>query len=239
MPATIDGPVLVTGGSTSLSRELASHVLLRSAHEVRLIERPGAWSRRESGSSAAGVAECALDDGPATDELVAGVKQLVHVEPHGVARVAREQQQGGGGDADADTDTSAGWLMAATRCTYNLLLAAGDKPQHFSTTAASNCSRLQLPTRACALVVAVGKFAVSVLTVSRRCRAAAAGVDHCVIVSSMDVFASLPAECATPLPGWRPRPSPWPASLGPHLTEFTAAQFGRHPGASATAHVPC
>eukprot|EP01052_Picozoa_sp_SAG31_P014443 SAG31_NODE_897_length_11148_cov_15.102815_11_plen_84_part_00 len=45
----------------------------------------------------------------------------------------------------------------------------------------------------------------------------------------MEVFASLPPDLATPLPGWRPRPSPYASSLSFHLAEFTAAQFGRHP----------
>ncbi len=118
--------------------------------------------------------DCALGHGAETDDLVAGIETVVHVEPALVS----------------DCDDSDDWLDSCTRCTFNLLVAAE-----------------------------------------------AAGVRHFVLLSRMDVLVNLP-DIALVNPSWRPRPSVSPASLGPHLAEFTARQFAFSTGQAGQTYEP-
>jgi nucleoside-diphosphate-sugar epimerase len=60
------------------------------------------------------------------------------------------------------------------------------------------------------------------------------GVEHFVLVSSLDVLVNLEPDLhpAVIQASWRPRPSTAPSSLGPHCAEFVARQFAFLPGAS-------
>ena len=122
--------VLITGGASGLGQAIAARVIAEG-HAVRLTDRaplpceitpphprsPRCWAwlttaRRVAGRRAAAGGEhvqCALDDDEETAALLAGVDQLVHVEP------ALPLPTSGGDNT---------WLDLATRCSYNLLRAA-------------------------------------------------------------------------------------------------------------------
>ena len=82
---------LLTGATSEVGRLIAAH-LRSSGVELRLTSRD----------------DCSLGHGAETDELVAGVETVVHVEP---ALVSNNEE----------TDD---WLDSCTRCTFNLLVAA-------------------------------------------------------------------------------------------------------------------
>ena len=107
--------VLVTGGSSALAQAVAAE-LVALGHSVRLTDRPGSTPPQGLRDPSQGVSwvECALDRDEATVELVAGVEQIVHVEP----ALPTER-------LDA-LPPGLGWLDACTRCVYNLLLEAAD-----------------------------------------------------------------------------------------------------------------
>lgn len=54
--------------------------------------------------------------------------------------------------------------------------------------------------------------------------AAAAGVEHCVYLGSLDSFTAYDEDMRV-TPGWQPRPTAEPAVMAPHLGEFVAKEF--------------
>lgn len=92
--------VLITSGASELCAVLADHLAME--HEIRLTERAPVKSVHN-------FVQCALGHDRATNQLTSGIDVIVHaVEPL------------------PDEDVSAE-IDAATRCTYNLLLAAAEE----------------------------------------------------------------------------------------------------------------
>lgn len=146
--------VLVTGAASQLGRAVTPE-LRRRRHRLRLTDRRRLRTDLDFTQSQ-------LGHGQPTDELVEGVRAIVHIP--GPARP----------DADA-----AGWIDSCTRGTYNLLVAA-----------------------------------------------AAAGVEHCLYLSTLDLFLAYDAHLRVGT-GWRPRPSTEPRVLATYLGEFVAEEFAQ------------
>ena len=146
--------VLVTGAGSALGRAITAE-LRRRRHRLRLTDRRRLRTDLE-------FAQSRLGHTRATDELVQGMKAVVHVPaPPGAGAEAAE------------------WIDACTRCTYNLLTAAS-----------------------------------------------AAGVEHCVYVSTLDLFAAYDEDLRV-TPEWRPRPTTEPEVMAPDLGEFVAREFAQ------------
>ncbi len=146
--------VLVTGAGSALGRAITAE-LRRRRHRLRLTDRRRLRTDLEFVQSRLGHTR-------ATDELVQGMKAVVHVPaPPGAGAEAAE------------------WIDACTRCTYNLLTAAS-----------------------------------------------AAGVEHCVYVSTLDLFAAYDEDLRV-TPEWRPRPTTEPEVIAPGLGEFVAREFAQ------------
>ena len=93
-------PILITSGSGKLAQALAAG--LKETYPIRLTERTAVHTNHE-------FVECALGHDATTGSLVRGVEAIVHVaEP--LPNETAEQQ-----------------IDLATRCTYNLLLAASEE----------------------------------------------------------------------------------------------------------------
>lgn len=91
--------LLITAAAVPLAQSLAA--ILRDEHEVKLTERTPV--------AVAAFTQCALNHDPSTNSLVKGIDAIVHVaEP--VSGVTESQQ-----------------IDYATRCTYNLYLAAAEE----------------------------------------------------------------------------------------------------------------
>lgn len=104
--------ILITGGSSPLAQAIAAE-LRAAGTTVRLIDRPPTGSPNN-----ANVTECALDAGEETAAVMAGVDQIVHVEPALWTDSVRFPADG------------VALLDACTRCTYNLLTAAAEHGVH-------------------------------------------------------------------------------------------------------------
>jgi nucleoside-diphosphate-sugar epimerase len=92
--------VLLTGAASQLGRAV-TEPLRRQRHRLRLTDRRRLRTRHE-------FVQSQLGHGRQTDDLVAGVKAIVHIP----------------GPADPAAADAAAWIDACTRCTYNLLVAA-------------------------------------------------------------------------------------------------------------------
>lgn len=93
--------VLLTGATSALGKAVAKS--LRRRHRLRLTDRRRLRTDDE-------FVQSQLGHGRQTDDLVAGMKAIVHIP----------------GPADAASADAATWIDTCTRCTYNLLVAAVD-----------------------------------------------------------------------------------------------------------------
>ena len=99
--------VLITGGTSVLARAIADQLSsAQGVTEVRTTDRRG--QNADIRNASKNFFHCTLGDDEATAALVAGMDQIIHLEPFV-------------DDSAADGDE---WVDHATRCTYNLLHAA-------------------------------------------------------------------------------------------------------------------